>query len=148
MKYVRAALLTTALVLTAGCKPDGEPPSASQDSSVKPALTASEPVASDSLAQISNGMLIVDPATVDLCKEPDGAMAAKVSWNASPAGTEGVEVWLQGPGEEKKLWSAGGAVSSAQTGRWLRDGSSVTLVNAENKQELARIQINSRPCKR
>jgi len=140
MKYFRAAMFAATLVLIAGCKPDGQPPAATQ------ASAPAAPVAPVSLAQTSNGMLTVDPATVDLCKETDGFMAAKVSWNASAAGTEGVEVWLQSPGEEKKLWSASGAISSAETGRWLREGSVVTLVNGEGAQELAKIQIASKPC--
>ena len=141
MKYFRGAMLAVTLVLMAGCKPDGQPPVPTTNTG--PAA----PTAPESLAQTSNGMLTVDPATVDLCKETDGVMAANVSWNASAAGTEGVEVWMQAPGEEKKLWSATGAISSAETGRWLRDGSLVTLVNGEgDKQELAKIQIASRPC--
>ena len=137
MKYFRAAMFAATIVLIAGCKPDAQAPAATQDSA------PAQPV---SLAQTANGMLTVDPATVDLCKETDGFMASKVSWNASAAGTEGVEVWLQSPGEEKKLWSASGAISSAETGRWLRDGSVVTLVNGEGAKELAKIQITSKPC--
>lgn len=130
-------LATTALV---GCDRGAEtaaPPSerVQAEKTVEPSAKTSE-----------NGMLTVDPAVVDTCSRPDNVVAARVSWNASAAGTEGIEIWLQSPGEERKLWLASGAVASEQTGPWLKDGSTVTLVNGEDKRELATVLIEGRGC--
>lgn len=135
-------LLASLVLLSAlaGCQPDGPPPQ------------ANKPLNTDVLEvgpEVSpNGMLTVDPAVVDACREPEGIVASKVSWNASSAGTEGAEVWLQNPGEEKKLWSAGGAIGASTTGRWMRNDTTVILVNGEDKRELARITIKFKPCNR
>lgn len=93
-----------------------------------------------------NGMLTVDPAIIDLCEKPEGIVASDVSWNANSAGTEGVEIWLQGADGTKTLWSASGAVFASRTGTWMSDGSEVIMVDGENDQELARIRIKAKPC--
>jgi hypothetical protein len=137
-KAINCAMVMAFLTLQ-GCQPDAPAPSATPDPG-----EASAPV---SLSKTSeNGMLTVDPAIIDLCKEKEGIVASKVSWNATSAKTEGAQIWLQDSGQERKLWSAGGALESSTTGRWMRDGSTVILVNGENDEELARIAITARPC--
>lgn len=138
MNYPNCALLLAAIALAAGCTPDGPPP-------LVPGSSAGQ-VQAPSVGN-AEGMLKLDPAIVDLCKQSDGLMAADIGWNAATAGTKGVEVWVHAPGERKKLWLAGGAVDSARTGRWLRDGTVVTLVNAENEQTLADVQIAAQACR-
>lgn len=132
-------LVVLALALSACNEP-------ASDSANTGATTPAPPTTPVSLAKNSeNGMLTVDPAIVRACPGAD-AIAAKVRWNATSAGTEGIQLWMQGPGEEKKLWSAAGAVGEGDMGPWLREGSAVILVNGEDKKELARIVIAAVPC--
>ena len=136
MNFFRVVLVAFAVIAVAGCE-------RSAPQAPSPAQTLA-PVATQVVSE--NGMLTVDPAIIDLCEKPEGVVESDVSWNATATGTEGTEVWLQSPEGEKKLWSATGAVSKSRTGPWMREGSEVILINAENRQELARIQIKSHRC--
>ena len=115
-------------------------------SALAPVATVAAPSPATVTRQVSaNGMLTVDPAVIDTCTNTGGVIASEVSWDASAARTDGVEVYLQ-TGDEKKLWSAAAAVGKETTGAWLQDGSQVILVNGADKQELARIVIKAQPC--
>ncbi|MDO5611383.1 MAG: hypothetical protein Q4G62_11550 [Pseudomonadota bacterium] len=96
----------------------------------------------------TNGMLTVHHAVIDMCEVPNGVVSSLVSWNASATGTEGTQVWLKEPGKNAVLWSEAGAVFESTTGQWLRNGSEVILINAQDKRELARVSITARPCRR
>lgn len=91
-------------------------------------------------------MLTVSPGVANVCGGQTEGMTAKVKWDASSVQTQGVEVWLQAPGEDKKLWSAAGVVGESKTGPWLRPGSAIFLINGENDQELAKVEITATPC--
>lgn len=93
-----------------------------------------------------NGMLTVDKARIDLCSEPEGIVSSLIRWDASASGTQTTQIWLQLPGQSAVLWSQAGAAGQASTGRWLRDGSQVILIDPENDQQLARIKIRALPC--
>jgi hypothetical protein len=93
-------------------------------------------------------MLTITPGVIDLCTATDGLVASKVEWDAASTGTNGIQVWLESPGEGKKLWSEAGAVGHSVTGKWLRDGSTVSLVNGETKAELAALRLTAVPCTR
>lgn len=90
--------------------------------------------------------LKLDQSVVDLCAHPDGLMATQVSWDASSLPTEGVEVWLQSPGEERKLWAATTPKSTDKTGEWLRNGSKVILINGADKAVLQEIVVTEKAC--
>lgn len=135
MNGFRSILIALSVIAVAGCERSGpQPPSATAASAVQTRVVT------------ENGMLTADPAIIDLCNRPEGIVESDISWNATAAGTEGVEVLVQNPGEQKKLWTAAGAVGKARTGPWMRDGSQVFLVNGKDQQELARIQFKSQPC--
>jgi len=91
-------------------------------------------------------MLTVDPAVVDACTHPDNLAAVNVTWDATAAGTEGIQIFLQDAAGAKKLWSAAGAKGSQETGQWMADGSQVILVNGADSRELGRVGIKFTPC--
>jgi hypothetical protein len=91
-------------------------------------------------------MLTIRPGGIDRCKDQDGVISVEVEWNATAAGTDGVHVYLQNPDEDSKLWTSAGAASKERTGEWLRDGSVVRLVNANDNQDLASITLKDLPC--
>ncbi len=142
MKY--SILIALSILALCGC----QKPAGNEESPAQVASAAAQSPAPASLAKLSeNGMLSVDPAMVSACAGSPEAVAAKVKWDASPLGTQGVQIWMQTPGEEKKLWLAGLPVGEDVTGPWLRVGSSITLTNGEDQKELARIVISSNSCK-
>lgn len=141
-------LSTSALLMltfAVGCQPEVTPNSASN--------TPDEPASAEKksfdspVVTSENGLLTVAKGRIDLCSEPEGLVASEVSWDASSVGTEGTQVWLKEAEKEPVLWSESGAKDSSATGKWLRDGTEVILINGENKQELARIKVEAIPCK-
>ena len=137
--------LLIALVL-AGCNGDKPVPS----SKGKETVSASAPLSQERkipefLSDPSN-MLTLRPGAIDRCANADGIIAAEVSWDATAAKTEGVHVFLQNAGEERTLWSTAGAVGKDTTGKWMRDGAMVILIDATNQQELARVQLKDVAC--
>lgn len=145
MRNLTIALLVCAVVLSGCDSRSGHEPT---EPSAEVPRSAPAPVAVTTKVVSDNGMLTVDPAVIDACTHPDGVVASDISWNATSAGTEGVEVFLQGPEGDRKLWSAAGAVAGDRTGPWMREGSEVILVNGSDKKELARIAITSQACAR
>ena len=133
-------------VMATACTPDAPPKYQEKSGQDNPQAAAASPTPVVTAVTSSNGMLTVDPAVIDLCKNPEGIIAADVKWNASSTGTESTEVWLESPGEGRKRWSGAGAIFETRTGTWLRDGSKVILINNGTKQELAQIQIVAKPC--
>lgn len=93
-----------------------------------------------------NGMLTVSPGAIDRCADADGVIAVKVEWNATAANTDGVSLYLSNPGEEEKLWSTTGAQGNGMTGKWMRNGSVVRLVNGHGGEELASLTLKDVPC--
>lgn len=136
---LRKILLAVLVAAAAGCKPNTPPPQSSS-AAEGPAAAVAVDKSSD------NGMLSVSPGVANECGGPSEGMSAQVKWDASSVQTQGVEVWLQAPGEDKKLWSAGGVVGESKTGPWLRPGSMIFLINGENDQELAKIEITAAEC--
>lgn len=118
-------------------------PNANQQPSTAP---QSSPTISQSVAS-ENGMLTANPGVINLCEVTDEIISSHVSWDASSATTEGVEVWLQGKEEAApKLWSADGPVGNSTTGKWLQNGHRIILIDGASKSELARINIKAVPC--
>lgn len=144
MIKLHAAYIIVIVVLATSCTPDSPAKLEPVNSGA-----AAEQVATHEMEALSrtsdNGMLTVSPAIIDLCTVPEGIIAVDVSWDATSTGTDGTQVWLESPGEGRKLWSAAGAKLQARTGVWMRDGSKVILVGNAGA-ELAQIQISARTC--
>ena len=98
-----------------------------------------------SLTDASNA-LVLRPGAIDRCLKPEGPSAIEISWDATAFGTEGVHVFLQNPGEEKKLWSTSGAIGSDKTGEWMNDGAKVILVNGVNDEVISSLELRGAPC--
>lgn len=142
----RAACLVVIVFLVTSCAPDA-PVKLEPVDSRQPDGQAGREIHEAETESITstNGMLTVSPAIIDLCRAPEGVVSVDVSWDASSTGTEGTQVWLESPGEGKKLWSQEGAKGEARTGEWMRDGSKVILVGNAGV-ELAQIEISARTC--
>jgi hypothetical protein len=136
------------VVLSACNKPASDAPAPAPQASAPVAAT---PAVSEVPAEVSpepaksNGMLTAVPNSVG-CDEASAPVAVDVSWNASAALTDAVEVWLQDPSGERKLWVASGAQSQGKTGPWMAAGSEIILINAQDRAELDRIRIGTGDC--
>lgn len=141
-----APLIMTILTIASliGCKAEvtsGQKQEASEKHAATEKLEFGSPE-----VKSANGMLTVARGRINLCADPEGLVASEVRWDASSTGTEGAQVWLKEAGKEPVLWSESGARSASTTGKWLREGTEVILINAEDKVELARIKIEAVPC--
>ena len=152
MKTIGTLAVALSLVLLSACSPSTEPaPAATAPADAATAPTASagtpataEPASGTVIAE--GGMLTVEPGIVDACSHPENVAVVSVRWDATAAGTEGVQLFLQDAAGNKKLWSAAGAKGSQDTGPWMADGSEVILVNAADSRELGRVKISFTPC--
>ena len=144
MNHKMLSLILLAPLALSGCNKPAPSP-AGEETVPTPAPSAKARKIQESLSEPSH-MLTLRPGAIDRCKETDGLAAVEVSWDATAAKTEGVHVFLQNLGEERRLWSTAGAVGKDTTGKWMRDGATVILVNANNDQELARVQLKDVPC--
>lgn len=146
MKRIAPCVAIGLVVVLAGC---GKQVSPAGSGSSAPAGSAAPARAGRDVppeAVAGNGMLRVRPGAIDRCAARDGAAAVEVQWDATRARTEGVHVYLHNPGESRKLWSTAGAVGKETTGPWMRDGSTVTLVNATDGHELAQVTLRDVAC--
>ena len=137
--------LLVALAL-AGCNGDKPAPSPIGKEAVPTSAPLSQERKIPESLSAPSHMLTLRPGAIDRCTNTDGFVAVEVSWDATAAKTEGVHVFLQNAGEERTLWSTAGAVGKDTTGKWMRDGATVILINATNQQELARVQLKDVAC--
>lgn len=133
-KTSRDAVLLTSMLLLAAC-----------DGRVAGSGEGASRAVPESKTDAAN-MLTIRPGAIDRCKAKDGVIAVDVEWNATAAHTEGVKVYLQNVGEEEKLWTASGAVGKETTGKWMRNGATIRLVNADGGKELAKLDLGDVPC--
>lgn len=137
-----APSIITLTLLICSCTAETTPNTTQQPSAPQQA-----PAATTRTITSENGMLSATPGVINLCEAEDGIISSHVSWDASSTDAEGVEVWLQGKEEaEPKLWSADGPVSSSTTGKWLREGHQITLIDGASKSELAKLEIKAITC--
>ena len=142
----RPLLITSLALLMTACNQTSDPASPSPSPATPSPQIADAPATEIPVVAKESKYLSLEDTAVDLCKHADGLMATQISWDASQLPTEGVEIWLQSPGEEKKLWAATTPKGTERTGEWLRKGSKVILINGSDKAILQEIVIAEKPC--
>ncbi|TNY25667.1 hypothetical protein BV497_12335 [Fulvimonas soli] len=89
----------------------------------------------------------VTPSALRECEvKPGVGVAVQVAWDASRAGVTTTKAWVQAPGGERKLWTAGGATGSQTTGPWTSPGTTFVLTDGGDRT-LAQATIAAVPCK-
>jgi len=83
-----------------------------------------------------------DPAVVSACEIP---VEVDVTWDASALGLEQVYLEVAELGLKPKLWVQSSAMNSQRTGKWISDGSTITLY-AMDGTRLARRTLTTTPC--
>jgi len=87
----------------------------------------------------------VTPASFPECEGPN--IVAHVAWDASRVAKDHVLIFTYKMGNRPKLWSASPVKGEADTGKWVADGSTVELVDDQNRV-LAKRTMQSTPCER
>lgn len=140
-----SALLTLMFaILIGGCTPDQERPPAAASATES---SATGTAGAEAVAVAPLKYLKLESSTVDLCKHPSGLMSTLVSWDASALPADGVQIWLQSPGEARKLWTAAPAKGSERTGEWLQNGTKVILVAGHGNSSFEEVvSVNQTAC--
>jgi hypothetical protein len=93
--------------------------------------------------------LPADKVTVALsaadCSETPVAVAT-VGWDAGTLAAGGVAVFVESPGNPRKLWIEAGQKDQATTGKWIFEGTRFTLQDRESGEVLAQRSVNKIPC--
>ena len=145
MNKITPLLLTLSIALAA-CSQEAAPPAEPVvDAEMAPASAPAAPPPAP-VEPAKGKYLTLAEGAVDLCKHPEGLMATDVSWDATSAGVNEIELHLQNPGEERKLWAATIANGTERTGEWLRNGTQVFLIDRSNGATLDSLTVGERPC--
>lgn len=146
MSKITPILLTLCIALTA-CSPETAPQAEPTADATTPPPADAPPAPQSARAEPAKSkFLTLADGAVDLCKHPNGLMATDVSWDATSAGVKEIELYLQNPGEERKLWAATIANGTERTGEWLRNGTQVFLIDRSNGAALDSLTVSERPC--
>src|SRR5690554_6773403 len=127
MKCVSIAAALLVATSLAACSPDTQPAPTAPAESPAAAPAEEAPAAP---AAIVEARLEVSPQSFSLCEHPEGLIEADLSWDASAAGTRWVQIFVESPSSERKLWASKPPQGEGRTGRWVRDGSRFTLVDS------------------
>lgn len=90
-----------------------------------------------------------DSVTVELsgvdCGETPVAIAT-VGWDAGALAVGGVSVFVESPGNARKLWVEAGQKDRATTGKWVFEGTRFTLQDRVSGELLAQRSIDKISC--
>lgn len=138
---MRRVLMLAAVVGLAGC---------SQEVPNVPA-PAPAPVASTAAAATVADALPVDKVSVALsdvdCSGTPVAVAT-MGWDAGALAAGGVSVFVESPGNPRKLWVEAGQKDEATTGKWVFEGTQFTLQDRVSGAVLARRAVTKIPCQK
>lgn len=139
---MKPALLLGTLLALAGCSQEvpNEPAPAPAP---LPAPAASAPAATVAPA------LAEESVTVEMsgvaCDETAVAIAT-VKWDAGALAAGGVSVFVESPGNARKLWVEAGQKDQATTGKWVFEGTKFTLQDRVSGAVLAVRSVDKIPC--
>ena len=158
-KRTRLVCATVFLCLAA-CAPDDPSSSkAAADSQIVPAAAVASKAGDSGAADTTDGeptepplkvgdaLLSISSRQFAACAPPYGSVVATARWDATPMAAERVEIYVESPGNEKKLWTNGGVSGQAETGPWVYDQTRFTLTDAKSGKVLAERTLQALPCK-
>lgn len=73
---------------------------------------------------------------------------ATMRWDAGALAAGGVSVFVESPGNPRKLWVEAGQKDEATTGKWIFEGTQFTLQDRVSGAVLARRAITTIPCQK
>jgi hypothetical protein len=81
--------------------------------------------------QFSSSALEFTPAALPACEA--SLIAVHVRWDFHAVTREQVSLYISSPGGTSKLWVTAAPKGETNTGRWMHDGSTVTVRNSKGK---------------
>ena len=114
-----------------------------------PNLPAPAPVPAASAPAAAAPALPADKVTLELsdigCGDTPIAIAA-LGWDAGALATGGVSIFVESPGNARKLWVEAGQKDQATTGKWVFEGTKFTLQDRVSGAVLAIRSVDKIPC--
>lgn len=142
--HMRTHLLSAVILLSlAACSQQA--PEAPTPGTPAPEAAVSEAAADASTTDFKgvNGLMSGTAESAPTCSAP---AVVSVTWNVGgKAATESVKLYV-GDGANAKLFTAGGAQGSGQTGPWVSPGGVFVLRNGRDEAELDRMTIPGPAC--
>ena len=71
---------------------------------------------------------------------------AHVTWAAGALAADGVSIYVESPGNARKLWAEAGQKDKATTGKWVFEGTRFTLQDRVSGALLAQRSVDKIPC--
>lgn len=139
------------LLVTAGCGQEAPPaPSATPDPGAAAAAAAPSPAPAPAAAQpaepAGDAVLSVTPGSFRACDASNGAITATAKWDASSMGVAEVAIYVESPGNARKLWLNGGASGESTTGNWVFDQTIFTMVERGSEKPISQVTVKAVPC--
>lgn len=94
----------------------------------------------------SLAFITTSPSTIDTCNDPDAKANITVRWSVKDAHHATATVWLVAANSAPALFSSGGAVGSAETGKWVTSRVSFVLTDSKTDEVLAVASVKNKTC--
>jgi hypothetical protein len=100
----------------------------------------------DGIRPVSNTVLRVSPNPVDFCTEE--RRSVEVTWDMSAANPAALQIWLEEPRGQSKLWiSTGHQIGKKKSGDWVVEGMKFIAVDATRGKVLDIAEVLAVECK-
>ena len=141
---MKRVLMLAALIGLAGCSQEVPNVPAPAPTPTPAASTAAGAAAvADALPADKVSVALSD---VDCTGTP--VAVATMGWDAGALAAGGVSVFVESPGNPRKLWVEAGQKDQATTGKWVFEGTQFTLQDRVSGAVLARRAVTKIPCQK
>lgn len=141
---MKRVLMLAALIGLAGCSQEVPNVPAPAPTPTPAASTAAGAAAvADALPADKVSVALSD---VDCTGTP--VAVATMGWDAGALAAGGVSVFVESPGNPRKLWVEAGQKDQATTGKWVFEGTQFTLQDRVSGAVLARRVVTKIPCQK
>ena len=135
------------LVLLAACSqevpsapaPSGSPPPAAT------AMAGQDDCPAPPTSKDDGKLLSITLIDTPVCSKATAATAT-AKWDVSPLNVASVSIYVNSPGNDKKLWVEGHATGAETTGPWVFEHTCFTLQNKDTGGVLASRLVDKIPC--
>ncbi len=138
---MKRVLMLAALLGLAGCSQ--EVPNVPAPAPAPAASTVAAAPVADALPADKVSVALSD---VDCSGTP--VAVATMGWDAGALAAGGVSVFVESPGNPRKLWVEAGQKDTATTGKWVFEGTQFTLQDRVSGAVLARRAVAKIPCQK